>query len=210
MAETAVASECVCETITAEPIQCPTHYRLYRGGRRLASVSSIVRQSFPLDPNIPPDVLENARIRGSELDRLAAVYVRDGRIRIPAGSVREDSKDLFLKFQRWFDAQNFKKVEVQVLLGCEDHGGIVDFRFDGYPVDLKGTSKVEHSHRLQVAGYSLLNGTQGAIVHVTERMKEARLVPLVRDDYGDWDTMLNHWRMLRRRKPMREQESGND
>lgn len=181
--------------------QCPEHFHIFRDARRLTSVGRIVGASFPLDPSIPPAVLENARDRGSATDQLFGAYALGTLRTIPAGT-RRDAYDLFVKLQRWFDRQNFKKIEVQVLLGGEDHGGVLDFRFDGMPVDLKCTSKVEHSHRMQTALYAKLMGAKaGAILHATERINEARLIPLEHADFDDSEILLAHWRMLRRRRP---------
>lgn len=196
------ATTCTC--VTFDPAdtgtrQCPEHFHLWRGAVRLASVGSIVRGSFPLDPSIPPAVLENARERGAQLDRLFAAYCLGTLRVIPAGT-RQDAIALFEKARQWFDKQNFKTVEVQVLLGCDDYGGVLDFRFDGVPVDLKGTSKIEHSHRMQVAAYAALDSSiTGNVLHVMERIKEARLVELVTEDFDDWFILLEHWRMLKRR-----------
>lgn len=188
--------------------QCPEHFRIFNGDKRLTSVGRIVGASFPLPPGIPADVLESARERGSEVDRLFAAYVLGNLKAIPAGT-RNDSRELFLKAKAWYDRQNFKAIEVQVLLGCEDHGGVLDFRFDGVPLDLKCTYNVEHSARMQVAAYGRLDWDanadtpddvpNGNILHVTERYKEARLVPLVREDFHDWEIILRHFRMLQRR-----------
>ncbi len=136
--ETAVCTCVEFNPANTEVRQCPEHFHLWKGAKRLASVGSIVRASFPMDPTIPPAVLENARDRGTELDRLFASYCLGTLRCIPKGT-REDARDLFYKVQNWYDQQNFRRVEVQVLLGCEDYGGVLDFRFDGIPVDLKGT-----------------------------------------------------------------------
>lgn len=191
---------CSCGSIgRTELRQCPTHYHLWNGDQRLASVGSIIRQCFPQPTGIPPEVLENARDRGTVLDRLAAAYVTGNLRTIPAGT-RRDAVDLFLKFRRWFDKQNFKSVEAQVVLGLDDHGGVVDFVFDGVPVDLKGTYNIEHTHRLQVAAYACLHGLGDAdILHITERIDEPRRVAIKQPDYDDWRIMLAHWRMLQRR-----------
>ncbi len=196
-----VEATCTCGSIGRQDLrQCQEHHHIWRGDRRLASIGSIVYASFPRDPTIPPAVLENARDRGSETDRLFAAYVRGELQAIPAGT-RKDSLALFLKLQKWYDRQNFKTVEVQVLLGGEDHGGVLDFIFNGMPIDLKATAKVEHSHRIQTALYSWLidQRAHGAILHVTERLAEPRLVPLTGEDFTDAEIILAHWRMLQRR-----------
>lgn len=191
---------CDCASIgkPAELWQCP-HFHIFRGDRRLTSVSRIVGASFPLPPGIPPDVLESARERGSEVDALFAAYVLGKLDRIPAGT-RNDSRDLFLKAKAWYDRQSFKTVEVQVLLGTDDYGGVLDFRCDGVPLDLKCTHRVEHSARMQVAAYGALCMRESFILHVTERLKEAHIVALTQEDASDWDIILEHWRMQVRRQ----------
>lgn len=200
MSAVATETRCSCGSIGRTDLrQCPVDFHLWNGDRRLASVGSIVRGSFPLDPSIPADVLENARDRGDVADKLFAAYVLGKLDRIP-GSTRRDSYLLFEKLRHWYDRQKFKTVEVQVLLGGEDHGGILDFSFDGYPVDLKCTSKIENSHRMQTALYALLSGVRcGALLHATERISEPRLVPLDAADFDDSEIMLAHWRMVKRR-----------
>lgn len=208
MAEASVATvqavqACRCEEITLDAIQCPEHYRLWKGGRRLVSVGSIIRASFPMDPSIPPDKLENARERGEQVDRLFAAYVMGKLTKIPAGT-RCDASDLFLKLRMWFDRQNFSKVEAQVVLGDDDHGGVLDLRLNGTPMELKATYNIESTHRLQLAGYCTLlrDGMvvpRGHILHVTERYEEPRMVPLERQDYEDWDALLACHRMVKRR-----------
>lgn len=191
---------CECGSIGRTDLrQCPEHFHLWLGDKRLASIGSIIRQVWPPPASPPPpEVLENARDRGSEVDKLFADYVRGTLTAIPAGT-RQDARALFLKLQKWYDAQNFRKAEVQVLLGDTDHGGVLDFAFDGIPVDLKCTYNVEQTAIMQVAGYSKLYGAEGMILHVTERFPTPKLVKLGRADFDDWETMLAHWRMLTRR-----------
>ena len=151
----------------------------------------------------PADILENARDRGSELDKLAAAYVRGELKKIPAGT-REDAKELFLKFRAWFGAQNFSKVEAQVVLGGEDYGGVLDFRFDGTPCDLKGTYNIEQTAVMQVSAYTdLCKEEVGGILQVTERLKAPVWRQITEEDMLDWRIMLSHWRMLQRRQPPR-------
>ncbi len=202
MSTVTIPSTCQCGSIGRTDLrQCPEHWHIWRGDVRLTSVGRIVATSFPLDSSIPPAVLENAKERGAEVDRLFGQYVMGKLERIPAGT-RTDSRDLLLKLIRWFEKQkelNIGQVEPQVLLGGEDHGGVVDFMFDGVPVDLKCTYNVEVSARMQIAGYEALSRKAGYILHVTERNAAARLIPLADQDRDDWQIVLEHWRMLRRR-----------
>lgn len=198
-------SVCLCGSIGRTDLrQCPEHFHLWSGDARLTSVGRIVAQSFPLDPSIPAEVLNNARDRGSEVDKLFGAYVLGQLKTIPAGT-RLDSQRLFMKAKGWFDKQRFRTVEVQVLLGDTDHGGVLDFRFDGVPCDLKCTYNVEESAKMQVAGYIDLCGYNGGyILHVTERFTEAKLVNVLQPEIDDWRLMLAHWRMVQRRKPSKD------
>lgn len=192
---------CTCDSLGRTDLrQCPDHFHLWRADKRLTSVGRIIHASFPMDPTIPAAVLENARERGSEVDALFSKYVIGNLRAIPAGT-RQDSLALFEKLQNWYDRQNIGLALSQVLLGDTDHGGIVDLIFDSVPVDLKCTYNVETAHRLQTAAYSDLHGENHSsyVLHVTERFKEPRIVPLEQQDYDDWRTMLAHWRMTQRR-----------
>lgn len=201
MSAVALDANCQCGSIGRTDLrQCPTHFHIWAGDRRLTSVGSIIRVCWPPPAQLPPaDVLENARDRGAEVDKLFAAYVLGKLTKIPAGT-RTDARDLFLKLMKWYGRQNFKTVEVQVLLGGEDYGGVLDFRFDGIPCDLKATYNVETTAVMQVAGYAALCGYNGGhILHVTERFPDVRLVTVHSEDIADWNVMLNHWRMLQRR-----------
>ncbi len=208
MSTTVIPATCTCGGLIPGLRQCPEHHRIFDGPKRLVSVSRIIKTFIPL-PDIPADVMENARHRGDQCDKLFADYVRGTLRTIPAGTRLDvydpvEKNGLLQKLIKWFDKQGFKKVEVQVLLGGEDHGGILDFRFDGMPTDLKATYDVSASHRLQVAGYHQIDpyatAKKGAaVLHVTERYTEARLIPLEFDDYDDWLRMLETYRMLSRR-----------
>lgn len=215
MSTVTIPPTCQCGSIGRTDLrQCPDHHHIWRGDVRLTSVGRIVAHSFPLDPSIPADKLENARDRGSEVDKLFAAYVLGKLDRIPAGTRKDVFKDeapydgLLQKLMKWYDQQGFLKIESQVLLGGEDHGGVLDLKFNGVPVELKSTYEILDSHRLQVAGYDRLGDStnMAAILHVTERLKEPRLVPIGASDYRDWDIALSHYRMLKRRGAWKERD----
>lgn len=211
--ETSVAIECTCGVITAEVHQCKADFRLWKGGKRLTSVSRIISAIMPTDfSRIPPDVLETAKLRGSQVDAAFCGLITGKIADYPLGT-RDDSMRLVDKLVTWFDRQGFKSVQAQIVLGCHDHGGVLDLRLDGMVVDLKATSKVEESARLQVAAYADLAcpatsipASPAAILHVTERYADARLVPIVAQDYEDWRTTLAAWRMAQRRKPAKDED----
>ena len=200
-----ITDSCSCGSVGRSDLrQCPSHFHIWSGDRRLASVGSIIRSCWPApEKPIPADILENARDRGDVTDKLFGAYCLGRLTKIPRGT-RQDAVALFKKLQDWFDAQNFKDVHVQVLLGSEDYGGVLDFRFDGVPVDLKCTYDVQQTAIMQVAAYAALDGTNGGhILHVTERFKEPKLVNVLGEEIKDWHTMLAHWRMIQRRTASR-------
>jgi hypothetical protein len=196
-----IPATCQCGSIGRTDLrQCPEHFHLWRGDVRLTSVGRIIRDCWPKPETMPPaDVLENARDRGDQVDKLLAAYVLGKLKAFPVGT-RRDAMALFDKVQTWYDKQTFRKVEVQVLLGAQDHGGVLDFRFDGLPVDLKATFQIEQTARMQVAGYADLCGeSDGYVLHVTERFKEARLHLVGAEDIHDWRILRDCWRMVARR-----------
>lgn len=203
-----IAATCTCGSVGRTDLrQCPDHFHIWRGDVRLPSVGRVIRDLFP-KADIPADVLENARERGEQLDRLFADYVR-GKLRaIPAGT-RMDAVALFEKARKWYDRQRFNSVQVQVLLGGEHHGGICDFCFDGLWVDLKGTYDARPEHYLQVGGYMAIaaenalecwgEAKPGAILHVTERYKEPRLLPVEVKEAQDFTALAAAWRLIQSR-----------
>jgi hypothetical protein len=198
-----VDPECCCGSIGRTDLrQCPEHHHIYRGDVRLTSVGRIVRQFFPISPDIPPEKLENARLRGESVDQLFSAYVIGKLDRIPAGT-RVDVCNLLTKLITWFNRQNFKKVESQVLIGDDEVGGVADLIFDDMIVDLKATYDVSDSHKLQVAGYVDVTGHKdvGAVLHVTERFAEPRLFGVFDDEVEDFRMLRNAYRVLQRRSP---------
>lgn len=210
MSTATISATCCCGSIGRTDLrQCAEHFHIWNGDKRLASVGRIIRDCWPAPERMPPaDVLENARHRGEQTDDLFSAYVLGRLTCIPAGT-RKDVYDpngdgLLQKLMRWFDKQRFTSVQAQVLLGGTDHGGVMDLRLDGMAVDLKSVYDIDAKHIMQVAGYHqidpLATASKGAaILHVTERYKEPRLIPLESRDYDDWLVMLAHWRMLQRR-----------
>lgn len=191
---------CLCEVIAAEVQLCLEHHAYWMNGRRLYGVTSVIKEVLPTDySGVPPDVLENARNRGNEVDALAAKYVVGQLSEYPAGT-REDAIPLFEKFQAWWDKQNFRKVEAQVLVtNRQDIAGLIDIRADGDIYDVKATSDLLYTHHLQMAGYTELNdGGRARLIHVTKRNKAAKIADIELTAYGDWRTIRDFWRLTRR------------
>lgn len=190
---------CRCGEVTIEAFQCAEHFHLWKGGKRLASVSSIVRERFPM-PDIPEDILEHARVRGKAVDDMFALWLNDSLDEIPVGTSHE-VRDLFIKVKDWFQAQRFRSWRTQVLLADTDHGGLVDFIFDDEPWDLKCTSgKLEQYAHVQVAGYSTLYGRRGSILQVNKGLVKAKARPLTDADMDEWAVTMQEWRAQRRQE----------
>lgn len=199
MSTVAVAAACVCGSIGRTDLrQCPEHFRIWDGDVRLTSVGRIVRHFFPMDPKIPPDVLENARERGDEVDRLFTEYVDQGFVRVPAGT-RRDSKDLLVKLVKWFGDQGFTDVQTKPVLGRDPVGGVCDFIFDGVLYELKSTYNVEATHRLQLGGYMHIGLMPGRVLHVTERHATPRVIAADDSDVADFRDLLAAYQVLEKR-----------
>ncbi len=215
---TTIIANCQCGSIGRSDLrQCEEHHHIWRSDKRMVSIGRIIREAYPQKPcsscQLPmfsdhrpgcpvKDAVDNARCRGDEVDQLLASYINGTLHSIPAGSVRQDSAALFLKAKRWFDKQHFKQAEAQLLLADDEVGGVCDFRFDGMLVDLKCTYDVSDTHELQVGGYAALDSawTATAILHVTERYAEARLILLSSADIcADFETLRQCWKMIQRR-----------
>jgi hypothetical protein len=201
---------CTCNDVI-EGIRLTTcHHRYFDGKKRLESVSSVLRSTWPIPPDFSkadPAVIENARERGVVTDSLFSAYVVGKLDRIPAGT-RKDSVDLFMKAKRWWDQGPHANVESQKILHDEEIAGTCDVTFDGFIFDVKCTHNLEATYPLQVAGYADLHEKmtglecQGiGILHLSERFPEARWVPLnLEDCRRDWRTLRSMWSMVQRLK----------
>lgn len=190
---------CQCEVITDTVMLCSDHHRYYLGGNRLAGVTSVIKDVLPPDyDGVPEGVLENARVRGVELDSLISRYVAGELTEIPLGT-REDVAELFFRFHDWFSKQNFRKAEAQVLVHDNEIAGLIDLRLDGEIYDVKGTYNILPSHHMQVAGYCDLAGSEkGYLIHLTKRHKLARIMDVSCQSFHDWRTVRNFWSLKRR------------
>ena len=192
---------CQCEVITEQINFCEPHHRYWLGGNRLPGVTSVINDVLPTDyDGIPEHVLENARVRGVEADALMTGYVNGTLTEIPAG-VREDARDLFLKFKDWFDKQNFKTAQAQILVHDTEIAGLVDLKADGVIFDVKCVSEIKPSHHMQVAGYSELDYSSvgyGHLIHLTKRHKVARIMDVSQQSFKDWRTVRQFWELKRR------------
>lgn len=96
-------------------------HRYYLGETRLHSVSSIIKQVWPLkksfDGKVDPQTLENARERGILVDRYATEYIRTGEVTTDVNE-RDDIKYEYLPaFVEWWNKQDATvPVTAQVIL----------------------------------------------------------------------------------------------
>ena len=173
---------CVCSEWDATKTDvrlCEPCHRYWRKNKRLVSVSQLIRDVWPVKPDYsaaPPAVLENARDRGIDVDRLLTMELR-GQLgdSYPLGT-REDSIELFEKLMECWDNMGLVEVASQVLLADNDVAGTCDILADGWIFDLKTTYKLEPYYELQVGMYGLLydamHGHPPAglgIIHLTKR-----------------------------------------
>lgn len=215
-------AECICG-LQEGLYHCETHHSIWRGTTQLPAVTRIIKACWPQEPcrecewpmyskHRPScsvkERIQNACERGIEVNALFDRYVL-GYLDVIPIHTRLDSQDLFWKLVDWFDAQHFRRVEVQVVLGNADYGGVLDYRFDGIPYELKCTYDVEQTHIMQAAAYEDLSESResAVILHCTERYREPRVRRIRREDKNDWLQTLEYWRMLQRRCAIKQKET---
>lgn len=213
---------CDCASIGApnELRQCKTCYRIFRGDKRLVSVSRVLALwpqepcsscAWPIYSDHQPGcsvklAIDNAQERGSAVDALVTAYVRGTLKCIPAGT-RKDVVELFWKAKAWLDKHTCITREAQVVVGDDKFGGVLDLFLDGVILDLKCVHDLRPTHPVQVGGYVTLHRAMGyfprgaGILHVTERFKEAKLIPLdVSQITWDFEALRQAWSVVDRRK----------
>jgi len=207
---TVIVSTCVCGSLSKETVLCPDHHRYFREGREFASVSRVLRSVWPVKPDYskaPADVLENARLRGVEVDALFSAYVAGALKRIPAGT-RADAVKLFMRLREWWDETHADHAaSSQVILADDDIAGTCDVIIGGGVWDLKATYDVDDSYPLQVGMYGLLYAAMYGrppdalgIIHVTERYATPKVISLpVEETMRDAALIRDTWRMAQRR-----------
>lgn len=218
---TVIQATCSCGSIGRTDIrQCPEHFHIWNGDKQVTSVGKVLR----LWPQKPCNAcgaqsyrdhregcpvfakIENAQDRGKEVDALFSAYVVGKLQRIPAGTRKDVWKTeppfdgLLQKLIKWFDKQGFKNAEAQVLVADNEIGGIMDLRLDGLRADLKSVYNIEDKHLLQTAAYAELDHAEdAAVIHVTERFKEPKIIEITPDDFHDWFAVRSLWSVVQRR-----------
>lgn len=186
---------------------CSPCHRYYRGSKELTSVSKLIRNTWPIKKEMGPDwMVENARQRGVEVDRLFCAYASGALKRIPAGT-RQDAVELFYKVRQWFDSLDPESVSIQTILADSDTAGTCDIIIDGYIWDLKCTYSVDVTYPLQLGLYAdNYEATFGepvkgiGILHATERFKTVKPMPLnLPECLEDARLLKRVWQMAHRR-----------
>lgn len=194
---------CTCNTIGNPPQfrKCPDHYRFWFGDKRLVGVGSVVNAILPTDwSKIPEAVLENARDRGEWVDRHFCRYLalKPGESFLTDPARAEDRFDYLNRLITWWERSGMKATVTQEAVFSEHDGvvGILDLRCDKAIFDLKCTSSLAASYKLQLGGYTdyAPYGKAEGIIHVTK--KDVRLVPYKSEEcYGKWRTAVEFWKL---------------
>jgi hypothetical protein len=209
---TVAQSACLCDTIGAPPEirLCVEHHRYWLGDKKLESVSSVIRDTWPLKKSFEaadPAVLEHARERGIRVDRYASEYVKTGRLRIMAGEW-EEVVNLTRKFSMW-GCDYVGHVVPQAILHDGEIAGTCDFLGEfGHIYDLKTVYNLDPTYKLQMGAYAdlyerMLGEPASGItlLHLTARFDTVREIPLTVDDCKrEWRIVREMWELTRRLK----------
>ncbi len=182
--------------------RCDEHHCYWNADVELPSVNQIIRATWPRKdgPGPSPEVLENARERGVEVDRLFSAYVIGELAEIPAGT-RQDSIDLFLKLQTWWDKQSFSEVRSQVMMHNSQYAGTCDLIADDRLFDLKCVYDLDRTYEFQLGGYAELARLDDLcdvwILHCTKRFKEVKPVRYdLTTALRNWNTIHDMWKLV--------------
>ncbi len=205
---TVAAAACSCTLWDAADTsvrRCDEHHRYWLGPKELASVSSVLRSTWPIAPDFSkadPAVLDNAKDRGIVVDALFSAYVNGTLTHIPAGT-RSDAVALFMKLRKWWDNRPERYLaKAQVILADDEIAGTCDIQTPELILDIKATYNVEPVYSIQLGAYASLQGDQPeiGILHVTERFPEPKLIVLNTGDcLHDWEILRSMWRMVTKR-----------
>lgn len=197
-----------------EPVTFDAETHTYRRGlQTLASVSSVIRETWPVKPSwdqVDPAVIANARDRGIEVDTLFSAWINGTLSEIPVGT-REDAKDRFLALMEWWPRH---PATAQVLLADDEIAGQSDLIYSGHIRDLKNTAAIESTYSLQLGGYAALYEAQHGrlpeslgVIHVTQpKGKPVQIREVLFDvsvAVSEWRLLREMWRLVRRKSKPR-------
>lgn len=217
-----------CACLPTSPVIqfCAEHHAYWLDGRRLTSVTQVIKSTWPIKPDFSaadPAVVENASIRGVEVDGLISQWLTGKLDAIPADT-REDSVELFQKFTKWWNASEFAgcEVECQKVVYDDEIAGTIDLmvrrkigrgfltRYHSYILDIKTTYNLEKTYQIQVGAYEDLACCPSApnyvdhvgIVHLTKRFDEPKLVMYDTSDCQRyWEATRRMWSVVRELAP---------
>lgn len=210
---TEIPATCTCGTLSPEVTLCVDHHVYYRSGKRLESVSSVIRNTYPIKPDFSkadPEVLEHAKQRGILVDALVCQYLEGKDLFIPRGTPHEvidEGKIGFQAVQKWWDSEKRGAVKTQVTLADDEIAGTADILEDDRHVwELKTVSKIEATYRLQIGAYLDLRGHYGSecgIIHCafSKGGTVATVKPVELNAatcMGDWRVLREMWRLVNR------------
>lgn len=146
-------------------------------GKELVSVSKVINTVFNLKSwdGVDPAVVENARRRGSAVDKYLTQYVRDQRITI-LNELHEVTERVVAAHRIWEEQFHGLPVEPQLIVySLEDCvAGTLDFYVDRrIVVDLKVTYSLERAWWLQLGAYSEYapeSPERAGVIHVSPKV----------------------------------------
>lgn len=178
-----------------------THEYFHRPtGKKLASVSSVIQTVYSTKSwdGVDPAVVENARIRGSAVDRYMTAYVRDSRLELSGDEGEDVQNRVRIAHRIWEEQFHGMPAEAQKIVYSLEDGvaGTMDFFVNrSIVVDLKSTYNLEKGVLLQIGAY-----VEYAPSEEIERAGIIHVSPKVYKDGGRWveysiPECLRYWRM---------------
>ncbi len=185
-------------------------HQYFRGLQELASVSKVIRSTWPIKPSwdqVSPEVLENARERGVETDALFSAWVSGGSASMPENGWREDARDRFVALTRWW---NRGVAQAQVILADDEIAGQANVVLPQAIYDLKNTAQIESTYSLQLGAYADLYEKEHGrlpdalgVIHVTHPKGKPVSIKLVEFDVmiavSEWRIVRQMWTLVKRK-----------
>lgn len=207
----AIIAACQCGSILPEVSFCEEHHTYSRNGKKLTSVTSLIRQCWPekkVFDGAKPEVLDHARERGTRIDRYFSEYIRTGGyVQLPHDEW--DEVHVGVKALRdWWKGERLDKTaaKAQVIVADNDVAGMADLVCAPTVIDIKVVHTLDPTYDIQVGGYGDLHGsiTEGFLIHckidARELTAKVKVVPVdMKQAVTDWRAMRDVWVMAQRR-----------